>query len=79
MCIGCVEQALGRNLDRHDFALLSVNFIAFGKKSARLLDRLGDFDEACGVAAGRSYDEIQELNHRITNRIRANDLPYHEA
>lgn len=67
ICVGCLETRIGRRLDRHDFALLAVNMPDFGRKSARLLDRLGDFEAACGKAARRAQAEIQETNRRTLN------------
>lgn len=62
LCVGCLEARMSRRLDRHDFALLGVNLSGFGRKSGRLLDRLGDFDAACGTAAYRAIAEIQARN-----------------
>lgn len=40
LCIGCVENRLGRVLTKDDFTRYPVN-LDFGKKSDRLLNRLG--------------------------------------
>lgn len=40
LCIGCLEQRLGRYLIPNDFTRESINRITFGKKSARLQNRL---------------------------------------
>lgn len=64
LCVGCLEARVGRPLDRHDFALYGVNLTTFGIKSPRLVDRLGDFDLACGTAARRSMHEVEAQNQR---------------
>lgn len=40
LCIGCLEKRLGRRITKEDFTNESVNQRGFGKKSARLLNRL---------------------------------------
>lgn len=39
-CVDCIESALGRKLIRDDFTQEKVNRRSFGKKSAKLLNRL---------------------------------------
>ncbi len=39
-CVGCIELILGRKLTRDDFTDEKVNRKSFGKKSARLLNRM---------------------------------------
>jgi hypothetical protein len=65
LCIGCVQQTLGRYLDVHDFAQLAVNLPEFGKKSKRLLDCLGEFDYYHRTAATRAREEIHENNSAV--------------
>ena len=40
LCIGCLEKRIGRTLDKWDFLNVPVNYI--GKRSKRMVDRLGD-------------------------------------
>lgn len=40
LCIGCVEQRLGRELKSEDFTKVPVNDIEWGFKSERLMNRL---------------------------------------
>lgn len=40
LCIGCIEDRLGRKLTIRDFTDAPVNRLNFGTKSARLIDRL---------------------------------------
>lgn len=40
LCIGCLEKRLQRRLNINDFTNESINRRNFGKKSARLLNRL---------------------------------------
>lgn len=41
LCIGCLEHRLGRHLKSSDFTEVPVNEIFHGRKTARLLNRLG--------------------------------------
>lgn len=40
LCIGCLEQRLGRMLSKHDFNDSYVNNLNFGIKSQRLINRM---------------------------------------
>jgi hypothetical protein len=42
LCVGYLENRLGRQLDRHDFPMLPVNLdnVLYGRWSARLRDRM---------------------------------------
>lgn len=40
LCVGCLEDRLGRKLTYRDFTNAPVNRLNFGTKSARLIDRL---------------------------------------
>jgi hypothetical protein len=42
LCIGCLEDSLGRRLVPGDFTSVPVNEPGFMRKSARLLSRLGE-------------------------------------
>ena len=65
LCIDCVEKTIGRYLDVHDFAQLAVNLPEFGKKSDKLLDRLGEFDYYHRTAATRAREEIHACNDAV--------------
>lgn len=40
LCIGCLEQRLGRTLIKDDFTDAYINRLSFGVKSQRLVNRL---------------------------------------
>lgn len=42
LCIGCLEERLGRRLESRDFMGAPVNYETFDLQSERLRDRLGD-------------------------------------
>lgn len=63
LCVGCLEERIGRRLDAYDFDALALNLGSRGK-SERLRDRLGDFDERLGQAAMRAIQEIGIFNGR---------------
>lgn len=65
LCIDCVEKTIGRYLDVHDFAQLAVNLPEFGRKSDKLLDRLGEFDYYHRTAATRAREEIHACNDAV--------------
>lgn len=64
LCIGCVEERLGRELDLHDFDLMTVNTTTDLKRSERLTNRLRGFRERYGMACERSQLEVEQYNAR---------------
>lgn len=65
LCVGCLEERIGRKLDVYDFRPLMINWVGLYQKSDRLTDRLGDFNERFGVAARRSKWDIRKGNNAL--------------
>jgi hypothetical protein len=63
MCIGCVENRIGRKLKPNDFANVRLNHPDIRVKSERLKDRLGNYIPSlkgdCGVWG---WEEMAENN-----------------
>ncbi len=59
LCIGCIEQAINRRLDCHDFDCLTIN-LGSDRRSDRLNDRLKGFKDIYSIASTRAYKEISE-------------------
>lgn len=45
LCIGCLEERLGRQLTTNDFVKAGINYPQEGFTSARMIDRVGKWDE----------------------------------